>query len=272
MKTWGPSTGMKRREPSCQSVFRSQQNSVRRWLRSGCLLLMATVAGTWASRGTGADDDSREKPMSHTSKAVEGWTIQVDDRLMEGPGAELGTDALQLISRRLADIKLALPKDKIERLQQVPIWLDLSHGGLRPAQYHPSTGWLKSHGYNERLAKCVHIPVAADFVSRSHQRIQPWSLMHELAHAYHDQVLEFENPEIKSLWEEVKKSGRLDHVLHIDGRKTRHYAATNQMEFFAEMTESYLGMNDFFPFNRAELKQEEPVVFALLEKIWDGPK
>jgi hypothetical protein len=40
------------------------------------------------------------------------------------------------------------------------------------------------------------------------------------------------------------------------------------MEFFAEMTESDLGHNDFFPFNRAELKQEEPEFFELLAKIF----
>ena len=30
----------------------------------------------------------------------------------------------------------------------------------------------------------------------------------------------------------------------------RHYALTNHKEFFAEMSEAYFGMNDFFPFNR----------------------
>jgi hypothetical protein len=36
------------------------------------------------------------------------------------------------------------------------------------------------------------------------------------------------------------------------------------------MSEAYFGMNDFFPFNRAELKREEPQLFLLLLKIW-GP-
>ena len=34
------------------------------------------------------------------------------------------------------------------------------------------------------------------------------------------------------------------------------------------MTESYFGHNDFFPFNRAELRREEPEIFELLTKIW----
>ena len=51
-------------------------------------------------------------------------------------------------------------------------------------------------------------------------------------------------------------------------RMTKHYALTDQKEFFAEMSESFFGMNDFFPFNRAELKQEEPALFELLCEIW----
>ena len=39
---------------------------------------------------------------------------------------------------------------------------------------------------------------------------------------------------------------------------------TDHKEFFAEMSEAYFGMNDFFPFNRAELKREEPELFLLL--------
>jgi len=42
----------------------------------------------------------------------------------------------------------------------------------------------------------------------------------------------------------------------------------NQMEFFAEFTESFFGMNDFFPFNRGELKKDAPEIEALLRTIW----
>jgi len=131
------------------------------------------------------------------------------------------------------------------------IWIDKTHGKLRPAQYHPSAGWLKEHGYAPELAKCVHIPVAADFASVSHQRVQPWSVMHELAHAYHDQVLGFDHAEIHAAWARFRDSGKYKSVLHINGKKTSHYGLTNPKEFFAEMTESYFGHNDFFPFNRA---------------------
>ena len=57
-------------------------------------------------------------------------------------------------------------------------------------------------------------------------------------------------------------------TLLFDGKKVKHYALTNQMEFFAEMTETYFGVNDFYPFVRAELKESEPELDQLLQEIW----
>jgi hypothetical protein len=217
-----------------------------------------------------ANDPIPAKPTSHEEHQVEGWTVQVDARLLSGPDAELGEQGLKLLANRLCDIKLVVPAEKVLRLQQVVFWLDRSHGELKSAQYHPSADWLREHGYSEQLAKSVHIPDAANFFFPRHQHEQPWAVMHELAHAYHDQVLDFEHPRVKEAWQEFKATGRYRMVRHISGKQRPHYGLTNQMEFFAEMTESYFGMNDFFPFNAGELEQEEPVVYGLLREIW-GP-
>jgi alpha-galactosidase len=209
-------------------------------------------------------------PTSHTQRDIEGWTVHIDPRLLAGPDKALGDHALRLLANRLYDIKLVVPADKVARLQKVPIWLEGSHGRLRSAQYHPSAGWLKCNGHPESLAKCVHIPVAAAFASAEHQRAQPWSVLHELAHAYHDQVLGFDHAEIRAAWERFRDSGKYKSVLHISGKRLPHYGLTNPMEFFAEMTEAYFGHNDFFPFNRAELRREEPAVHDLMARVW-GP-
>jgi hypothetical protein len=165
-------------------------------------------------------------------------------------------------------VAATLPKDKLTRLRQVEIQIDLTHGALFSPQYHPSPDWLKDHGYSEDLAKRVHIPDAKYFVQPRFQHDQPSAVLHELSHAYHDQVLKFNNPEIRKLWESIKQSGRFDSVLHVNGRNQKHYALTNPQEFFAEMTESFLGHNDFYPFNAGELKKAEPEIHSLLEKIW----
>jgi hypothetical protein len=217
------------------------------------------------------EDRDPPKPTSHTQRDIEGWTVHIDDRLLAGPDREVGERALRLLANRLYDINLVVPADKVARLKKVPIWIDRTHGKLRPAQYHPSVEWLKANGYSPALARCVHIPDAAEFADVKHQRVQPWSVLHELAHAYHDQVLGFDHAGIKAAWKRFVKSGRYQSVLHISGKQLPHYALTDEKEFFAEMTETYFGQNDFFPFNRAELQREEPEVFKLLAHIWDEP-
>jgi hypothetical protein len=208
------------------------------------------------------------KPTSRTVRNIEGWTVRIDDRLLVPPNDALGTRALKMLEAKLSDITFVVAADRLARLRTVPIVLDLTHGKLRAMQYHPSPEWLEEHGYARDLAKCVHICESAGFVAPRQVNEQPWVVLHELAHAYHDQVLTFDDTSILEAYERFKQSGRGDSVLLITGKRVRHYALTDQKEFFAEMTESYFGMNDFFPFNRAELMTEEPEIFQLLQTIW----
>jgi len=208
------------------------------------------------------------KPTSRTVRNIEGWTVRIDDRLFVPPNDALGTRALKMLEAKLADITFVVAADRLAKLRTVPIVLDLTHGKLLAMQYHPSGEWLEEHGYSQDLAKCVHICEAADFVAPRQVNEQPWVVLHELAHAYHDQVLGFDDAGILEAYERFKQSGHGDSVLRIAGKRVRHYALTDQKEFFAEMTEAYFGMNDFFPFNRAELMTEEPEIFELLRKVW----
>ena len=166
-----------------------------------------------------------------------------------------------------------VPAGPLERLQRVVLVLDLSHGELTSMQYHPSADWLAEHGYDTNLARCVHIPVATDLPTPRNIREQPWVVLHELAHAYHDQVLGFDDPRIRAAYEAFRRGGHGDQALLHDGTRTRHYGLTDPKEFFAEMTEAFFGSNDFQPFNRAELRTTEPAICDLLESVWreDAP-
>ncbi|MEY2410926.1 MAG: hypothetical protein QOF48_3596 [Verrucomicrobiota bacterium] len=237
---------------------------------------MLVIAGTRA--GIAADQPGREtpspelppKPVSHVTRDIEGWTVRVDERLLGGTNASLGERAVKLLTARLVGITAVVPEKSLRSLREVPIQLDFKHGALRNMQYHPSAGWLKDHGYSEGLVKCVHLPDAAYFVSPFENHRQPWAVLHELAHAYHDRVLGFDEPRILAAWKKFRDSGRYKSVLTSPGGEREHYALTDQKEFFAEMTECYFGANDFYPFVAGELKHAEPEIFALLADIW-GP-
>ncbi len=212
------------------------------------------------------------KPASRSVRIIEGWTVRVDDRLFTPPNDKLGERAIKLLASKLIDITYVVPQDKLAKLQSIPIVLDLTHGSLRAMQYHPSAEWLEAHGFSRDLAQCVHICEAADFARARQVHEQPWVVLHELAHAYHDQVLGFDEPRILIAYEEFKKSGHGDSTLLFNGQNTRHYGLTDHKEFFAEMTEAYFGMNDFFPFNRAELITAEPQIHALMKTLWEDEK
>lgn len=231
---------------------------------------VASAALSCGSAALGAGEAEPPKPASHTLRELEGWTVRVDDRLLAPPQETLGARALRFLEAKLSDIKVVMATEPLARLQTVTLVLDLNHGALRSMQYHPSAGWLQANGYATNLARCVHIPVAADLPTPRNVTEQPWVILHELAHAYHDQVLGFDEPRVRKCYEEFQRSGRGERALRYDGVRARHYALTDAKEFFAEMSEAYFGLNDFFPFNRAELMTAEPEVFELMQAIW-GP-
>lgn len=219
----------------------------------------------------GARAASADQPASRAERRIEGFRVQIDERLLPGGSdEEVGRVALEFLAAKLADIRIVVPANKLDQLRQVTIVLDASCGDLHSMQYHPSGDWLESHGYPRDLKKCVHLPRAVDVATRRNVNEQPWVVLHELAHAYHDQVLGFDEPRILAAWKAFKADARGQSTLLFDGSRTKHYGLTDQKEFFAEMTEAYFGSNDFQPFNRAELKTDYPAIFTLLTDIW-GP-
>lgn len=47
----------------------------------------------------------------------------------------------------------------------------------------------------------------------------------------------------------------------------RHYALSNEKECFAELTEAWLGTNDYYPFVQAELLEHDPQGAKVMEGI-----
>lgn len=221
-------------------------------------------------------DDTRKRrenragsSIEHVAKVIQGWTIQVDIQLLEGFDEEFGRQSLRVLDHKLNEIALLVPANRLEVLRKVTIYLDREHPSLKSMQYHPSADWLRDHGYDPDMARAVHIPRARELVTLHSVNEQPFAVLHELAHAFHDQVLGFDDPKIRAAWEQFKKNPDYQSVLHITGRKDKHYALTDPKEFFAEMTEAFFGLNDFYPFVRGELKSAEPELYGLLKEIWE---
>lgn len=190
--------------------------------------------------------------------------------MIDGPFGDEGARALTMLANHLQRIKILVTSPQLDKMQTIGIWIEHDHPRLSSMQYHPSKEWLIDNGHDPRLTKKVHITQARELFSRQQMLKHPAVILHELAHGYHDQFLDFDNPEIIAVYEHAKKSGTYESVLLYTGEKVKHYGLTNHKEYFAEGTEAYFYRNDFHPFVRAELKEFDPALHALLEKIW-GP-
>lgn len=203
-------------------------------------------------------------------RQLEGWTLRVNRAFLRDE-PKLAGDVLQLLGDQLRGIERMVPAPAVERLRQVTIWVEEKEPHHPCMCYHPAPGWLEEHGMNPAKARGVEIANARNFLSWCHE--QPWMVFHELAHAYHDQVVAagFGNEAVARAYEAARASGRYGKVLHYNGREERHYALTNPMEYFAEGSEARFGTNDFYPFVRAELKAHDPALYELLDRLWSEP-
>lgn len=202
------------------------------------------------------------------TREMEGWTIHIDPALLSDDPKSEESRSLQMLRNHLFFITNLVPEARLKELKTLEIWIEKDHPTLKAMQYHPSRQWLVDNKHDPRLAKKVHIPVARQLVSRSQIMKHPMVVLHELAHAYHDQILGFDDPRILSTFQAAKDSKKYRSVLLYNGRRVLHYGMTNHKEYFAEGTEAFFNRNDFYPFVQAELKEHDPRLHALLEEIW----
>lgn len=216
-----------------------------------------------------------EKPHAYQEHLIAGWKVQVNTKLIEQDAAAL-EKALQLLRVQVDEIVRVVPAKAVTELKKVTLWMNPEYPGGRPrAALHPDARWLRENGRDPVMAKGVEFTNVRIFEAEA--RRMPNFTLHELAHAYHFMVLPmaFGNSEIKAAYEKAKASGKYDRVEVRDSEGRIHmaraYAMGNPQEYFAETTEAYFSRNDIFPFTQVELKQHDPEMFALLEKLWNEP-
>lgn len=207
----------------------------------------------------------------YTTQTVHGFNVLMNNADVAAHATQMQAALDEVDAQLLAITQSALPAAALASLKDVKIFVDRAQttGG---AQYHPSRQWLIDNGYNPEKEKSVEISNAVNFVNWSQQN-QPWMLLHELAHAYHDQVLGYDHVPTTAAYENARDSGILDAVLYNPGGgqalfEREAYAKNNSAEYLAEITEAYFGENDFYPFLKSELATYDPQGFALVESVW----
>ncbi|MCM8527449.1 MAG: hypothetical protein NE327_13085 [Lentisphaeraceae bacterium] len=193
---------------------------------------------------------------------IEGWNFRINVDVLkekEWPTAK------RIISNQLFSLKRFLKEEVVQDLQKVVIYVDIKQKGKSGAEYHPSKKWLIDNKFSPEKAKCIEISNISQFIR--YTKTQPWVMLHELMHSYHDQVLKFDNKEILECFNNAIKAGKYGKVKHISGREVKHYSATNHKEYWSEACEAYFGTNDFYPFVKAEILEYDPDICKILKTL-----
>ena len=234
------------------------------------LLLLVGVLGGCSQ--TGAVQRGPGERFDPVLREVEGFSVYIEPALLEGEHAAVGARSIAMLRNHLERVAVLVPEPALSELRQVGIWIEVDHPltEIEPGPYHGGRQWLVDNGWDPRLENCVHITRAASLLERHHMLKHPFVVFHELAHGFHDEHLEdgFNNKKVLAAYRNAMEQGLYDEVLDHKGRMVRAYATTNQMEYFAELSEAYFYRNDFYPFLNAELKQHDPVGYALMVEVW----
>jgi hypothetical protein len=207
---------------------------------------------------------------SREAREISGWTVHVSKDLLEKEAA-VTSRALESMKAMLDEIVRVVPKQAVMQLQQVPLYVSPQYPNSRPrAEYHPDEGWLRDNGRDPAMAKAVEFSNVRVF--EEEMKRMPNFVLHELAHGYHHRVLGYDDAGILECFKKAQASGKYDNVQRQDSKGVRRldraYAMTNEKEYFAECSEAFFSKNDFFPFTKEELKQHDPEMFAVLQKVW----
>ncbi|MFA5497367.1 MAG: hypothetical protein WC232_04365 [Bacteroidales bacterium] len=241
------------------------------WL-SGVLLLGLFFL-PFCSKDPKPDDNGGTTPPIDITVYAEishnGFTIKILDYLKNTPDARR---ALDLIKDNIDTMAAILPDTFYRAMQKNPVWVEKDICPKGAAWYHISRDWLLQNNMNPDKAKSVEICNYVNYVEWTEMH-QPFMLLHELCHQYHDISLTFDHPGIIEAFEHAKATGLYKNTQYHHGNGiystvAQAYALTNHHEYFAELSEAFWGENDYFPFNRQELKEYDPMGYHVLEKIW----
>jgi hypothetical protein len=203
--------------------------------------------------------------ITYQLREVGGFEFLVS-RAALADGNELAP-ALRQLGVDLRKVRRLLPSPVYQQIRHVKFWVERADSEFPLLVYHPDATWLKEHGYNPQMKGSVEVGNLGHVIEW--HSIQPMMALHELSHAYHDQVLGFDYPPIKAAYMDAVMSHRYESVPYVLGGRRRAYALTNEREYFAELSEAYFGRNDFFPFTREELKHFDPEGYRVLKDAWN---
>ena len=242
--------------------------------RTAILAVALCAAGAAAQTSTAAKGPKKkdDTPAGYTKDNLRGFTLYFSSEVLEQDKvSRLERKPLEALEQELIVVERVLPADKVKHLKAVPIWVEwderiaMNNGrGGRPVAV-----FLGGHQANLLADRAPYKGNAVTILSlrsltNEHQPKTDTGrcvTLHELAHAFHYHVLG-DGALVKQTYKQAMERKLYDPEL---------YAATNDHEYFAELSCPYLDRLDYFPRTREELKKHDPKGYELMERSWGKP-
>lgn len=218
-----------------------------------------------------------EVVTGYQTRRFQGFTFLLSTQAIKEGQKEKGKPfgALQAEFDGLVDV---LPANALKHLRGILIWVEwdnIDRGNPKVlAKYYGGRIWTldgSSHPLKSNAVEVLSLKRLAQekAVTREKRRLV---LLHELAHAVHHLALGFDNVDVVFAYNQAMDRRLYDKVKDSFGREVRAYAATNEAEYFAELTCAYLDRCLYFPFTRADLREHDPTGYRLMQKVWGDEK
>jgi hypothetical protein len=233
------------------------------------LLLLPAVA--LAQKDKFAAFDKIDGYKRHT---VEGFTLVVSDDVARADVSKFDRKPMEVLELELKMITRIMTAKQVDALRGLPVWveweekLEMTNGrsGVAEAVYYGGhQASMLQRGMHPLKAKTVTVLQMKTLTGEHQPKTDSGRcvLLHEFAHAVHDQLLGYDNTGVKAAYAQA-----MERKLYDKGQ----YASTNEAEFFAELTCAYFDQLHHFPKTRTELKKHDPVTFKLMEGAWGKDK
>ena len=265
-------------------------------MRSLTLFFFAVFAATPASAQAptptvpSAKEKSTEKPKAekpvrlpsspldkvegYKRHLIEGFTVMMSTEAGEGEIKDAELKPMDVLALEFRIMKKVMPIKQIELLQKITIWAEWDdfqsvgngrEGRALATYYGGSQLNLSNEKKNPFKSKCVTIHSLKILTEQHQPKVDNQSLvvLHEFAHAVHDQLLGFDHDGIKAAYRQAMERKLYDKA---------QYVSTNEAEFFAELTCAYYDQLQHYPKTREELKKHDPATHKLLESVWGTAK
>ena len=218
-----------------------------------------------------------ESSIGYYNRRIHGFNVTISRHAYDESDAVDGRP-IGYVEQELGRLADLFPPKALERLRRVPVWVEWDHippgmPNVLAVYYGPLGESLFTEGVDPRKSKAVcFTSLKASYKAHAQGRTRQLVLLHEFGHATHDRVLGLDNTLIRNAFEQATTRRLYQNLRLPNGKVGAGYAATNEAEYFAELTCLYFDRLDYEPHDRAGLRNYDSVGYELMTRVWGTPE